>query len=257
MVDRIDSINVIQEGLAVYNAQPLRGNNTILGGDGDDVIITDGANNYIDGGAGNDDIIVTNDSLGEVDISAEGRGVWGDPHYEVTGANGEPIKFDHHGIAGHEYHVFSGDNISITGLYAPSGDQPCVISETTLRAGDDTIQYDKEGNLKINGQEAKDGEYDLADGTKIIKEGKVMTVVPADGTGKVDIHAEGDSMMVDPSGQFKNLDGILGTAIAENRPLPEDEANQKFDLANAPLAPKGNLNPFENLRNLHNEFLQP
>ena len=163
-------------------------------------------------------------------IISDNTNVWGDPHYEVTGKNGEEIKFDHHGKAGNTYNVFSGDNLKIDGTYAPFGNEPCIINKTTIQAGNDVMTFNKEGQAALNGETLEQGTGTLRDGTTYNLEGKVLSVTPNDGTGTVNIKAQGNAMTIDPDGEFRGLGGIIGTAINESKGLTEEEAN-KFDVS--------------------------
>lgn len=201
--------------------------NTIIAGDGDDFIAFLGKNNKIDGGQGNDKII--NSKPGAIDINGNSVGVWGDPHYNVVSADGSNIKFDHKGTAGETYNVFSGDNLQVDGLYGPYSTGYCVITEARVKAGNDVVNFTAGGAAEINGETIKKGNYTLADGSKVVYDGTKISITASDGSGTVDISGS-DYLTIDPSGQFSNLGGIMGTAIAENRTLSEDEANS-FDVS--------------------------
>lgn len=245
----IGDFNELNTGDGADKAAFSGNNNIVSTGNGDDEIQFMGSNNTIDLGDGNNKATeVDSNFFKDIDVSKKGKGAWGDPHYHITGANGKDIKFDHKGIAGRTYEVFSGDNLYIDGLYAPHGNAPCVISETTITAGSDQATFDKNGNASINGEEIQDGSYTLEDGTEITVEGNKMTIVPSDGTGMVEIYANASEMTVDPSGQFKGLGGILGTAIAESRTLTEEEGNA-FDVTGIKREPKDT--------NFENPFLAP
>jgi hypothetical protein len=170
----------------------------------------------------------------EVDIDDESRGGWGDPHYDLIGATGRPIHFDHKGVDYHTYHLFSGDNIRIEGEYlpAPSPYAPQVIGSTTAYLGRDVVTYTRDGNATLNGQALSNGSHMLEDGTEVVKRGDVLSVIANDGSGTVDISTEREAITVDPSGKFRDLDGIIGKSIEQSRPLSKEECDA-FDLTEA------------------------
>jgi len=158
--------------------------------------------------------------------------VWGDPHYTGTGADGKTaINFTHNGTTGDTYNVFEGDGYKIEGKYGSNGGIN-YITDTKIKAGADIIEHNAKGETRINGKIIKDGKtVKLNDGTKVIVKGTTMTLETKDGNSKVDILSpdNGVSLTVNPNGDFSGLNGIMGTAIKENRNLSEEEAN-KFDL---------------------------
>lgn len=185
----------------------------------------------------------------QTEIGTEGRGEWGDPHYEFKGADGKMINFDHKGKDGHTYNIFNGDNLKINGKYVPASNPnaPQVVGEATIQAGGDTITYSKDGKCKINGQEVKDGTYQLQDGTKVDVKGANVTVHSNENDACVKLTNSGGSCVnIDPEGKFGNLGGILGTAIKENRKLSNEEA-EKFDVTNQQQNPnRPPMNPMMN-----------
>jgi hypothetical protein len=167
----------------------------------------------------------------EIDIKKEGKGAWGDPHFNVTGSNGKRIEFDHKGVDGHQYHLFSGDNINIAGTYVPARDpkNPQIIGNASIRLGNDQIDYAKDGKILLNGNEIEKGEYQLESGGTLKAKRHSLTITPKDGTGVVDLYANRNGLRIDPSGKFRNLDGIIGMAIALNRGLSNEEC-EAFDM---------------------------
>ncbi|MGD8837317.1 MAG: hypothetical protein PVJ19_20420 [Desulfobacteraceae bacterium] len=188
---------------------------------------------------------VTNDTSGpnqinypgdenkEIDINEGSTGGWGDPHFDLIGANGNPIHFDHKGVDYHNYHLFTGDNIRIDGEYVPTRNPlaPQVIGSTTAYLGNDVVTFAKDGSATLNGEALDNGSHMLEDGTEVVKRGDVLSIIPNDGSGAVDISAKWNSAItVDPSGKFRNLGGIIGKSIEESRPLSKEECDA-FDLA--------------------------
>ncbi|MGD9215265.1 MAG: hypothetical protein PVJ84_10645 [Desulfobacteraceae bacterium] len=168
----------------------------------------------------------------EIDIEEESTGGWGDPHYDLIGANGEAIHFDHKGVDYHNYHLFTGDNIRIEGEYVPTDDPdaPQVIGSTTAYLGNDVVTFTKDGSATLNGEALENGSYTLEDGTEVVKSDDALSIIASDGTGVVDIATDDNSeISVDPSGKFRDLDGIIGKSIEESRPLSKEECDA-FDL---------------------------
>ena len=168
----------------------------------------------------------------QTEIVNDGRGVWGDPHYDVTGKDGERIKFDHHGTAGNTYNIFSGDNLTIDGKYAPYKKAPCIIQTTKITAGWDKITYDAKTNLlTLNGEKIseEEGQIKLRDGTVLDFSENNLKITSRENDAHVEIKDNGGSLEIDPEGKFSNLDGIIGTAVKNSEKLSEEEAN-KFDV---------------------------
>jgi hypothetical protein len=168
----------------------------------------------------------------EIDIDEDSTGGWGDPHYDLIGANGDPIHFDHKGVDYHNYQLFTGDSIRVDGEYVPAHNPlaPQVIGSTTAYLGNDVVTFTKDGSATLNGEALDNGTYMLEDGTEVVKRDDVLSIIPNDGSGVVDISAKGNSeITVDPSGKFRNLGGIIGKSIKESRPLSKAECDA-FDL---------------------------
>jgi len=172
----------------------------------------------------------TTTTVDQTNITVDDKGIWGDPHYTATGADGKTkINFTHDGKTGDTYNVFEGDGYEIEGKYGLAGNNINKILDTTIKAGNDSIGYNVKGEVTINGETIKDGAtVKLNDGTKVTKNGKSMILESREGDSKVEFK-NNDGICLDPSGKFSNLGGILGTAISENRNLSEEEAN-KFDI---------------------------
>lgn len=163
----------------------------------------------------------------EIEIEEEGKGGWGDPHFDVTGSNGKRFQFDHKGKDGHQYHLFSGDDINIAGTYKPGGnpEAPQIIGEASISVGSDQIEHSKDGTTTLNGEKLDDGTHQLANGATIEKNGDKMTITPADGTGEVTLSTNWDGLQIDPSGKFSGLGGIIGKAIEAGESLSQKECD--------------------------------
>jgi hypothetical protein len=183
----------------------------------------------------NEELDIDENSPGEnkeIDINERSAGRWGDPHFDLIGANGNPIHFDHKGVDYHNYHLFTGDNIKIDGEYVPTVNPlaPQAIGSTTAYLGNDVVTFTKDGSASLNGEALENGSHMLEDGTEVVKRGDVLSIIPNDGSGAVDISAKWNSdITVDPSGKFRNLGGIIGKSIEESRPLSKEECDA-FDL---------------------------
>ena len=162
--------------------------------------------------------------------------VWGDPHYQAKGADGTTdINFTHNGTTGDTYNVFQGDGLEVDGKYGLDGYDVNKILDANIKDGSDLINYNVNGETSINGKKVNDGEtITLADGTKITQKGTNMTLDTQDGNSSIGFR-NNDGICLDPTGKFTNIGGILGTAIAQNKNLTEEEAN-KFDITNTKTA---------------------
>lgn len=179
---------------------------------------------------------------------SEGRGAWGDPHYDIAVDkngngkldDGEKAKFDHKGKDGHTYNIFEGDGVQVKGKYVPYSDpkNPQVIGETEVTAGQDKFNLTKDGKASLNGQDLKmkNGEVkQLADGTKIEKvNDKEYKVITKDGDGSaINIKAGGNQMEVDPEGKFQGMGGIIGDAMTKllnGEKMPGNDYWEKYDM---------------------------
>jgi len=169
----------------------------------------------------------------QVNVADNSKGVWGDPHYNVVGANGKDVNFDHKGVEGHTYNVFKGDGYVIDGKYSRRNtnnpDEYCIIGDTRIKTGGGTVGYNLEGKTTLNGKELKEGSHSLSDGTKLTINGPTLTLHSKEGDSKVTL-TNSDGICIDPSGKFSGMDGILGTAIAKSKVLSEEESN-RFDVS--------------------------
>ncbi len=167
----------------------------------------------------------------EYNIAKEGRGEWGDPHYDVVAKNGKRIKFDHKGIDNNTYNIFSGDNLQIDGKYVPYKDpkNPQVVGTLNVKAGNDNIQFTKSGEMYLNGKALNYGQHKLQDGTTVHSYRNQMYITTPDTNSKVHIKAESSGITVDPEGDFHSLSGILGKTVMECRALTKEEC-EAFDV---------------------------
>jgi hypothetical protein len=103
-------------------------------------------------------------------VKVEQGRVWGDPHF--VGADGE--KYDVQGEAGKTYNILSDQGLQVNARFDQFGDSSSgetVMGEVGITLGKDQVQFSKDGVLKINGEEVKDGTY--LDGAVTLKEGKL------------------------------------------------------------------------------------
>ncbi|MEI8388836.1 MAG: hypothetical protein WCG23_03015 [bacterium] len=172
----------------------------------------------------------------DIETNISDTSVWGDPHYQAKGSDGTTdINFTHNGTTGDTYNVFQGDGYEVDGKYGLAGNDVNKILDANIKDGNDLINYNVNGETSINGKKLNDGEtITLADGTKISQKGTNMTMDTKDGNSSIGFR-NNDGICLDPTGKFTNIGGILGTAIAQNKNLTEEEAN-KFDITNTKTA---------------------
>jgi hypothetical protein len=162
------------------------------------------------------------------DISDDSKGAWGDPHFDIKIGGGKHIKFDHKGINGNWYRIFTGDNFDIIGKYAPwNGALPQIIDTTKIKAGSDLIIFNASGKATLNGKDIKVGTYVLKDGTVVeFKSAAQMKLISPEKDSNVTIYCRsGKYQDIDPSGKFNKLGGIIGKAIKEGRALTNAECD--------------------------------
>lgn len=160
--------------------------------------------------------------------------LYGDPHYSIN-YDGKQIRFDHHGINGHTYLLFAGNNVSVEGIYVPTQnpDAPQVIGVVIIRfsesSGLEPISWDLAAKQATIGSKAiESGVSRISDGISIIFDMNGLSVAVND--GMLSFWNEGSSFSFSPSGTFRFLDGILGRAMAERRALTNEEC-EKFDVS--------------------------
>ena len=167
----------------------------------------------------------------QTEIIDESVGVWGDPHFDAVGADGKTkIRFDQKGKVGDTYNVFKGDGYEVDARYDNWNGGYAIMGEAKIKAGADTIGIAKDGTITVNNKVIKDGKtVKLNDGTKLVVTGKNAVIESRDGDSKINITNGGGYLNVDPTGKFSGLGGILGTAMAENKNLTEEEC-EKFNV---------------------------
>lgn len=184
----------------------------------------------------NNQSAVTNNqptTIEQTEIVEDSVGVWGDPHFDAIGADGKTaVKFDQKGIVGDTYNVFQGDGYEVDARYDTHKSGYAIMGEAHIKAGADSIAVTKDGKTTINGKVIKDGStVKLNDGTKVNVNGANTTIESRDGDGgKIAItNTDGKYLNIDPSGKMSGLGGILGTAMANNKALTEEEC-EKFNI---------------------------
>lgn len=169
-------------------------------------------------------ISATTTAISQTTIDDRGLGEWGDPHFDFINKEGSDVSFTDYGSIGSTYKIFQGDNLQIYGNYSfYSSGAPCVVGDTIIKAGSQTINYDSYGKVTIDGNTINAGSGTLNDGSTYNYQNGTLVINANDGTGAVTFTNGGGYCNIDPSGQFANLGGILGTAIADDRALTEDE----------------------------------
>ena len=162
----------------------------------------------------------------------------GDPHYDLTGADGNAIHFTNKGVTGDTYNIFNGNDITINGLYKEwtgHPENPQVIGKIGMNIGNDEIMWDNSGKPTLNGTEIpKNKKITLVDGTVIEYNGSKLTINSSQTNGQVTITANADGVdgfAVNATGNFNNIGGIIGTAIKYSAPLSDDYIQKYFDLS--------------------------
>ena len=183
------------------------------------------------GNTQNNEPVVEEEVIEQTEIIDDSIGVWGDPHFDAVGADGKTkIKFDQKGVVGDTYNVFQGDGYEVDARYDNWNGGYAIMGEAKIKAGADTIGISKDGTIKVNNNVIKDGKtIELNDGTKLIVTGKNALIESRDGDSKINITNGGGYLNIDPSGKFAGLGGILGTAMAGNKNLTEEEC-EKFNV---------------------------
>ena len=131
----------------------------------------------------------------------EGK-IWGDPHF--VGADGG--KYDIQGEPGKTYNILSDNGIQFNARFdnKESKDGATFVYDTGFTINGHQVQFNKEGDLNINGDSVGDGTYL---GGAIVKEGNTLTVKTSE--YEICVHAKGNSMDIDLSSDNVNADGIM------------------------------------------------
>lgn len=145
---------------------------------------------------------------GTKDIDVDQGRVWGDPHF--VGADGE--KFDVQGEAGKTYNILSDKDLQVNAKFEEWGGKnsgATTIGELGMTIGKDQVKFDKNGELTINGEKAKDGTY--LDGAVTLKDGK-LSVKTDEYSFDVEVqdNAGGDHLNIENiRSENANGDGIM------------------------------------------------
>lgn len=158
----------------------------------------------------------------------------GDPHYNIT-VDGQTIVFTHHGINGHTYRLFAGNNISLNGIYVPTqnADAPQVIGVVIVKFSDASgikpLSWDLAGKPSLGETTLELGfsQSFPGDGTVISYDAAGIHVTANNGTIVFQNHQ--NSFSFTEFGTFYKIDGILGEAINLRRGLSDNECAQ-FDI---------------------------
>ena len=140
-------------------------------------------------------------------ISGKGR-IWGDPHF--IGADGG--KYDIQGRAGGMYNLLSDKGFQMNGRFDAWGSKDAtVVGEVGIVAGGNRITVEKDGDVKINGRNLRDGQcVTLWDGTKVTKMGKTIKIESAEWDVKIKSTGSkhGDYLNIDVSTENAVADGV-------------------------------------------------
>lgn len=152
------------------------------------------------------------------DINGEAEG---DPHFHVKNSEGKELITDVKGKDDSTYRVFDaqgGDGITVDAKYVKYKDtnNPQVMGEIRVQAGDKQLQVSQSGKVTLDGEEIEKGKsYTLEDGTKIDvhKDGNV-TVNSKEGDAKLNIKHTDGFLDMDVEGSWSNgeerVGGVLG-----------------------------------------------
>jgi hypothetical protein len=174
------------------------------------------------------------------------RGAWGDPHFEIQNSKGEKVTVNHKGEDGHAYNILDtskGDGLVIDARYAPYADtnNPQVMDKVRVQAGNETLNYDKDGNAVLNGQKLeKNKEYNLKDGSKLkILDNGNVDVISREKDATIHLTREKSDKMddyyinIDPEGKLgngnKEIGGILGIVKQKDGKITEEELKKEVE----------------------------
>lgn len=151
-------------------------------------------------------------------IAGEAR-IWGDPHF--VGADGG--KYDIQGRPGGMYNLLSDKGFQMNGRFDAWGKKGAtVVGEVGIVAGGNRIAVEKDGDVKINGRNLRDGQcVTLCDGTKVTKMGKTVKIESAEWDVKI-------KSVDSRNGNYLNIDVSTDNAIADGV-KPHGLLGQTFD----------------------------
>jgi len=174
-------------------------------------------------------------------IATNSVGAWGDPHFNITMADGTHVQFDAQGQAGNTYNVFSGDGLTFDASYTPyqGSDSVNVMGVVRMETSDNqySVYYDMNGNLQIDGPNGVIPNPAAGHSISFQDSGTGDTItVTANSDGSVTITnnyklgepaqvtltAEEGGITVDPTGSWGNTGGIIGY-VMQNESAPTDD----------------------------------
>ena len=179
---------------------------------------------------------------GSVSVLDEGKGAWGDPHFEIAVDknkngkldSGEKTSFDHKGKSGNTYQIFKTGGMDIKAKYEDTNnpDAPQVMGEVSIN---DKFKISKDGKLMSMDGKPMTLDQARALGLDIQKTANGYMIKGADGGGDIEIKCNGTYIDVDPKGDFNNASGILGEAMSmfANGNDPASKGNDywnKYDM---------------------------
>lgn len=160
-------------------------------------------------------------SGGSVSVLDEGKGAWGDPHFEIAVDknkngkldSGEKTSFDHKGVSGNTYQIFKADGMDIKAKYEDTNnpDAPQVMGEVSIN---DKFKITKDGKLMSMDGKPMTLEQARQLGLDIQKTANGYMIKGANGSGDIEIKCNGTYIDIDPKGDFNNATGILGEAMS-------------------------------------------
>ncbi|WP_083915684.1 VWD domain-containing protein [Thiofilum flexile] len=139
-------------------------------------------------------------------------GGWGDPHF--IGADGG--RYDVQGKVNTYYNLLSDAGFQMNAKFTSHRNAGATImGEIGAVMGMDKVQFDKEGQLTINGKVMQDGTYATSNGGSVTKKGKVVTLKEEEYTATITAKATNVTKYLDFRVSSKDVakDGIMPHGI--------------------------------------------
>lgn len=156
--------------------------------------------------------------------------VTSDPHYIVT-VGGRTVDFIHHGIDGHKYLLFSGNNVRIEGIYVPANNAQYIGLIIVRFDEGDVISWDLNTPPTFGSKAIGSSDLSLANGGTVSFQNGILTVQPSGG-GSIQLSNNGTFFTFVPNGQFIGSDGILAKlmSLTARGVIMTDSDADEFDI---------------------------
>lgn len=162
-----------------------------------------------------------------------------DPHYTVV-HNGQTTTFTHHGINGHEYLIFSGNNARVKGFYVPTGnpDAPQVVGLITVDFSDTSlskISWDLAGKAMYGDHVIPRSGMKIGNAAEVTFEGDALIIQLSSG-GAMSLENSGTDFRFAVSNSFnpRTTDGILAAVIRTHGIPGPNDCCDMFDCTSNP-----------------------